>query len=144
LRRDVERWCQQCDTCAASQCPWPRSWGVTHQYNVRTSFEGITISTAGPFLESKSGNQNLQITMDNDTKWPEVYTIPNQEASTMADALVINLFCVLGSWESCSDQGRNFEPQLMQAVLKHLGISKTRTTPLHPVKWHDGMISEDG
>jgi hypothetical protein len=21
LRRDVERWCQQCDTCAASQCP---------------------------------------------------------------------------------------------------------------------------
>jgi len=30
------------------------------------------------------------------TKWPEVYAIPNQEALTVADALVNNFFCRFG------------------------------------------------
>jgi hypothetical protein len=34
--------------------------------------------------------------MDYFTKWPEVYTIPNQKASTVADALVTNFFCHFG------------------------------------------------
>jgi hypothetical protein len=33
-RSDVESWCQQCDTCAASQDPQTRSWGLMQQYNV--------------------------------------------------------------------------------------------------------------
>jgi hypothetical protein len=48
--------------------------------------------------------------MDYFTKWPEVYPIPNQEASTVADALVTDFFCRFGvPRELHSDQGRNFE-----------------------------------
>jgi hypothetical protein len=71
--------------------------------------------------------------MDYITKWPEVYAIPNQEASTIAETLVTNFFCRFGiPWELHSDQGHNFESHLLQEVLQRLGVSKTRTTPLHP------------
>jgi hypothetical protein len=67
------------------------------------------------------------------TKWPEVYAIPDQEASTVADVLVTNFFCRFGiPRELHSDQGRNTESGLLQEILQRLRVSKTRTTPLHP------------
>jgi transposase InsO family protein len=75
--------------------------------------------------------------MDYFMKWPEVYAIPNQEAWTVA--LVSNFFCRFGiPRELLSDQGRNFESHLLQEVLQHLGVSTTRTAPLHPQS--DGMV----
>jgi transposase InsO family protein len=77
--------------------------------------------------------------MDYFTKWPEVYAIRNQEASTVAEAVVTNFFCRFGiPRELYSNQGRNFESHLLQEVLQRLGVSKTRTTPLHPQS--DGMV----
>jgi hypothetical protein len=102
-------------------------------------FERIAIDIAGPFPESDRGNRYLLIAMDYFTKWPEVYAIPNQEASTVADALVNNFTCHFGLlMELHSDQGWNFESRLMQEVLGRLGVSKTRTTPLHLQS--DGMV----
>jgi hypothetical protein len=139
LRDDVERWCRQCDACAASRGPRTRSRGLMHQYNVGAPFERIAIDIAGPFPESDRGNRYLLVAMDYFTKWPEVYAIPNQEASTVADALVSNFFCRFGvPMELHSDQGRNFESRLLREVLERLGVRKTRTTPLHPQS--DGMV----
>jgi transposase InsO family protein len=76
--------------------------------------------------------------MDYFTKWTKAYTIPTQEASTIAEGLVKN-FCRFGiPRELHSDQSRNFESRLLQEILKRLGVSKTRTTPLHPQS--DGMV----
>jgi hypothetical protein len=70
--------------------------------------------------------------MDYFIKWPEMYAIPNQEASTVAEALVTNFFCRFGiPRELPSYQGCNFESHLLQEVSQRLGVSKTRTTPLH-------------
>jgi len=100
-----------------------------HQY-VGTPLERITIDIAGPFPESA---------MVYFTKWPEVYTIPNQETSTVADTLVNNFFCCFGvPMELNNDQGQNFDSRLMQEVLKQLGVSKIRTIPLHLQS--DGMV----
>lgn len=57
----------------------------------------------------------------------------------MADTLVTNFLCRFGvPRELHSDQGRNFESLLMQGKLQRLGISKTRTIPMHPQS--DGMV----
>ena len=88
-----------------------------HQYNVGAPFERIAIDISGSFPESDNGNRYLLIAMDYFTKWPQVYAIPNQVASTVADALVTNFFCRLGvPMELHSDQSRNFESRLMQEV----------------------------
>jgi hypothetical protein len=110
-----------------------------HQYNVGAPFERVAIDIAGPFPQSDRGNRYFLIAMDYFTKWPEVYPIPDQEASTVADALVTDFFCRFGvPRELHSDQGRNFESRLLQEVLQRLGVSKTRITPLHPQS--DGMV----
>jgi transposase InsO family protein len=76
------------------------------------------------------------------TKWPEVYATPNLEASTVVDALVTSLFCLFSVLrELHSDQSWNFMSWLIQEVLEHLEISKTRSTPLTPqssgmVEWY--------
>jgi hypothetical protein len=69
--------------------------------------------------------------MDYFMKSPQAYAIPNQEASTVVEALVTNFFCnfkVLR--ELHSDQCRYFESRLIQ-VLQSLGVSKTHTMSLH-------------
>jgi transposase InsO family protein len=72
------------------------------------------------------------------TKWLEAYAIPNQDASTVAEAMVTNFCCFRALPELHSDQGHNFESHLIQEVLQRLGVSKKRTTPLHPHS--DGMV----
>jgi transposase InsO family protein len=66
-------------------------------------------------------------------KWPEVYAVPNQEATSIAEVLVTNNFCRFDiPRELQNDQGCNFESHLLQEVLQRLGVSKTRTTSVHP------------
>jgi hypothetical protein len=116
-----------------------------YQCNVGALFERIAVDIAGPFPKSDRGNQYLLIAMGYCTKWPEVYPIPNQEASTVADALVTNFSCRFGvPRELHSDQDRNFESQLMQEVLERLRISRTGTTPSSTVGQHGGGASAEG
>jgi len=145
LKVDVQRWRQQCDTSAASRGPRTRSRGLMHQYNVGAPFKKIAIDIAGPFPESDRGKRYLLVAMDYFTKWSEVYAIPNQEASTVADALVTHFFCRFSvPIELHSDQGRNFESRLMQEVLERLGVKKLQNpyTPIQMGWWKVKTIEE--
>jgi hypothetical protein len=93
----------------------------------------IAIDVAGPFSWIDQGNRYLLIAIDYFSKLPETYAISNLEASTVAYGLVTNFcrFTVLRKLH-------NFESRLIPEVLQRLGVSKTRTTPLHPQS--DGMV----
>ena len=109
------------------------------QYNVGTPMERIAVDVLGPLPETEDGNKYLLIAMDYFTKWPEAYPLPNQEATTVANALAQQFICRFGvPLEIHSDQGRNFESTLFSEMCRLLGIKKTRTTPLHPQS--DGMV----
>jgi hypothetical protein len=55
--------------------------------------------------------------MDYFTKLPETYTIPNQEASAIAEDLITNFFCRFGiPREFHSDQGRNYVSHLLEEI----------------------------
>lgn len=139
MRQDVEDWCRRCTRCAGSKGPRTRSRGEMQQYVVGAPFERIAMDIAGPFPETNNGNRYLLVAMDYFSKWPEVYPIPNQEATTVADQLVNDWISRFGvPLELHTDQGRNFESNVFQEVCKLLGIRKTRTTPLHPQS--DGMV----
>ena len=96
-------------------------------------FERIAMDVAGPFPTSSNGNKYVLVVMDYFSKWPEAYPLPNQETKTIADAVVQNWICRYGvPMEVHTDQGRNFEANVLQEICQLLGINKTRTTPLHP------------
>jgi hypothetical protein len=72
---------------------------------------------AGPFPRGDQGNRYLLIAIDYFTKWPEVHAIPNQESSTVEEAVVTNFFLRFRiPLELHSDQGHNFEFRLLQEL----------------------------
>ncbi|XP_063333353.1 uncharacterized protein LOC134629763 [Pelmatolapia mariae] len=99
----------------------------------------VAVDVMGPFPLTDRGNRYVLVAMDYFTKWPEAYAIPDQEAETVADALVEGMFSHFGTAETLhSDQGRNFESKVFAAMCERLGVKKTRTTPLHPQS--DGLV----
>ena len=63
----------------------------------------------------------------------EAYAIRNQEALTVAKVLVNEMFCHFFPPEQLhSDQGRQFEADLMREICALLQIHKTRMTAYHP------------
>ena len=69
----------------------------------------------------------------------EAYVIPNQEAVTVAKKLLDEMFCQFSLPEKLhSDQGRQFEGEVVTQLCRLLAIEKTHTTPYHPQS--DGLV----
>lgn len=138
-RRDVELHVHCCDACTAQKGPPQRSHAPLQQYLVGAPMERVGVDILGPFPVTESGNRYVLVAMDYFTKWPEAYAVPDQSAATTAERLVEEMFTRFGApAELHSDQGRNFESQVFGEVCRRLGVTKTRTTPLHPQS--DGLV----
>ena len=72
-------------------------------------------------------------------KWVKLFAVPDQAADTVASLLVDHVFAKFGC---ClyfhSDQGTNFESQVMRETCRLFGVKKTHTTSYHPRG--DGMV----
>lgn len=138
-RVDVEKWCKECHACGARKGPKIRTRGRLQRYNVGVPFERIALDILGPLPRTSNGNKYLLVIMDYFSKWPEVVPTSDQEATTVAGALVDNWVSRFGvPLILHSDQGTNFNSMLFKELCKLLGIQKTRTTALHPQS--DGMV----
>ncbi len=99
----------------------------------------VATDIVGPFPESSKGNSYILVASDYFTRWVEAYAIPNQEATTVATKLIDEMFCRFGIPARLhSDQGRQFESEVVQEVCRVLHICKSRTTPYHPQS--DGLV----
>jgi hypothetical protein len=137
--RYVVEWCRRCDPCCRRKGPGLRRNAPLKIRNEGEPFRRIAVDILGPLPLSDRGNKYVAVVSDYFTKWCEAFPLPNQEATTVADALVEQWVARYGvPSELHSDQGRNFESQVFQQTCMLLGIHKTRTSPLHPQS--DGMV----
>ncbi|KAJ8339695.1 hypothetical protein SKAU_G00343280 [Synaphobranchus kaupii] len=126
-RHDVELHVHCCDSCTAQKGPSQRSRAPLQQHLVGAPMERVGVDVLGPFPVTDSGNSYILVAMDYLNKWPEAFAIPDQSAATMAERLVEEMFTRFGApAELHSDQGRNFESQLMAEV------SRAGVQPTHP------------
>lgn len=138
-RRTVNDWCRNCTVCATRKGPKKKQHGPAQLYVVGAPMERIAVDILGPLPVTDLGNKYMLVAMDYFTKWPEVYAIPDQEATTIARVLVEGMFSRFGApLELHSDQGRNFESAVFAEVCRLFGVNKTRTTPGYPQS--DGMV----
>ena len=83
----------------------------------------------GTTPESHRGNKNILCVGDYFTKWVSAISIPNQEAQTVATALVEHVFSIFDIPNQLhSDLGRNFESTLFTQLCELLGVDKARST----------------
>lgn len=72
--------------------------------------ERVALDIMGPLPLSGEGNRYLLVIEDYFTKWTEAVTLPDQEAITVASALIKSVITKFGvPREFHSDQGSYFE-----------------------------------
>ena len=136
---DVQDWCNTCAACIARKSAAPKPRAGLQSIQAGYPLQLVAIDILGPLPESKTGNSYILVAGDYFTRWMEAYPIPNQEAITVANKLVDEMFCRFSPPEQLhSDQGRQFESQVVREICKLLKIEKTRTTPYHPQS--DGLV----
>ena len=85
-------------------------------------------------LEPSKGNiENVLVITDHFTRHALAYPSKTQTAQATARILWDNFICHYGFPEKfISDQGRNFESDLIKELCKIAGVKKVHTTPYHP------------
>ena len=85
-------------------------------------------------LEPSKGNiENVLVITDHFTRYALDYPSKTQTAQATARILWDNFICHYGFPERfISDQGRNFESDLIKELCKIAGVKKVHTTPYHP------------
>jgi hypothetical protein len=77
--------------------------------------------------------------MDYTSRWPEAIPMPDQEATTIAQAFVNKIVSRWGVPKHVvTDQGANFTSAVLKLVYHKLGIQRNPTTPYHPQS--DGLV----
>ena len=86
-------------------------------------------------IEPSKGNiENVLVITDHFTRYAQAYPSKTQTAQATAEVLWENFFIHHGFPEKfLSDQGRNFESELIPELCKLAQVEKVHTTPYHPM-----------
>ena len=130
---DVRNWCRSCNSCTTRKTLAPSQRAPLGTITAGYPMQIVATDIVGPLLESDGGNSYILVVGDYFTKWMEAFPMPNQDAITVANKLVNEVFLRFAIPEQLhSDQGRQFESRLLSEVCKLLGIHKTVIMPYHP------------
>ena len=136
---DVNDWCRTCATCATRKTPAPKPKAHLQTITAGYPMQIVATDILEPLPLTPNGNSYLLVAIDYFTRWVEAYPIPNQEAVTVANKLTKEFFFRFSLPEQLhSDQGRQFESNVISKMCELLNINKSRTTPYHPQG--DGLV----
>mgnify|MGYP000635714642 FL=1 len=138
-KQDIKRWCRACHQCALVKPGGEHKKAPLVQIPVGAPMEKIASDLMGPLTPTSKGNVYMLVVEDYFTKWIEVYPIPSKEAYDVADKLCTEWIPRFGiPYQYHTDQGREFENQVIYGICDLMNIEKTRTTPYRPAS--DGLV----
>ncbi|KFD59554.1 hypothetical protein M514_28268 [Trichuris suis] len=136
MAEDVKRYCANCNICQQVK-PSPLPPAPLQPFPFGKPWERVAVDILEVPM-SQLGNRYLLVLQDWFTKWVEAVPMKNQMAATISSVLV-EIFSRMGIPDILhTDQGANFESNLLRSVLKAFGVQKTRTSAYHPQG--DGLV----
>lgn len=132
MTADVEEWCKRCERCIVAKVPTPRVRPTMGTLLAEHPLDVLAIDFS-LMDRSSDGRENVLVMTDIFSKFSLAVPCRDQKASTVAKVLVKEWFQKYGVPKRIhSDQGRNFESQLVKDLCLIYGIAKSRTTAYHP------------
>uniref|UniRef100_A0A3Q3J9V0 Integrase catalytic domain-containing protein n=1 Tax=Monopterus albus TaxID=43700 RepID=A0A3Q3J9V0_MONAL len=127
--RDIKEWCERCVACQTRHNPVPAHCALLGG-SPAVWIPGRRV--AMDILElpvTSKGNRYVLVIQDYFTKFVNLYPLHNQSAQTVAHCLFEDYVLLHGVPETVhSDQGWQFESEVVQTLCRLLNIKKTRTT----------------
>lgn len=129
---DIEEYIKKCQRCILRKSPENHKAPLV---NIETCqplellcLDFLTLET------SKGGYENVLVITDHFTRYAQAIPTRNQTAKTTADVLFNNFIIHYGIPKKIhTDQGANFESNLIKELCEITGVMKSRTTPYHPM-----------
>lgn len=132
MNRDILNYVRQCDSCQRHKIHKSNKIPMKITTTASEPFEKLYMDIV-MFPESHWGNNCALTVQDDLTRFLTIIPIHNQEASTVARALVEGVICKFGTpCEIVTDQGTNFMSKMLKEVCKLLHIKKINTSAYHP------------
>ena len=127
----VDKWVSNCERCIRKSSKNIR----TELTNIVTTYPLELVYMDYLTLEpSKGGQSNILVITDHFTKYAMAIPTQNQTAKTTADAFYNNFMVHYGiPTRLHTDQGANFESDIIKELCNLTGMTKSRTTPYHPM-----------
>ena len=132
LLQDVTSWVKNCKQCQTAKGlyvdPDPAQGSIIA--NNPMDLLCIDFMKVDP---SKDGKENVIVMTDAFSKFSVAVVMPNQQAKTVAKALVDKLFYAYGiPTRIHSDQGKSFDNKIIERLCKIFGVKQSTTTPYNP------------
>ena len=131
MRKQINKYVQECDRCQRVKSS---KYAKAPLKPIRPTrpMEIITADLAGPLPMTARGNRYILVVCDHFSKFTQCYALKNQTAEDVARVLV-NFMLLFGFADSIlTDQGTNFQSQLLLDVYDVLDINRLRTSPYRP------------
>ena len=134
MQSEVRRIVRTCESCQSNKSQGLKTPATSHHLYAGRAWQKVAIDFTGPLEVTERGNKWILVLTDHFTRWSEALPLPDATASTVASVLSDTVFSRFGIPEEIhSDQGRQFESELMHELCKLWKCDKSRTAPYRPM-----------
>ena len=130
---ETRRLLKTCEVCQSAKTGGLKEPLSRQRLYAGRPWQKVAVDLVGPLPVTPRGNRWILVLTDHFSRWQDAIALPDATAPTVATILDERVFCYLGLPEQIhTDQGTQFESQLMTELCQLWNVDKSRTTPYHP------------
>ena len=131
MHKDIRKYNANCTLCCREKAK-VQAYPLQMTEIPDRSFDKIAIDPVTECQTSNSGNKHIITIIDHLTGWPEAFPIPDKSADIIVSTFINQYLPVhMHPRYILSDNGTEFKNNLMDQVLKQLGIERIFSAPYH-------------
>ena len=133
LYADVQKYIKECITCNTYKGTADKNVPLGKYPIPTVPFQRLAIDLITNLSPTLCGNKVLLVCVDQLTRYTELIPLPNKTGKECALAIFKNIFCRYGPPQLIiSDNGLEFNNEMMQVLCDRFQVEKTTILPYHP------------